>query len=128
MGRNSIGVSGFALTVSKAVRAQIGIRRMSGRDLAKAIGRGPTYVRERIADEKEWALGDLERMCKLWDMTPGQLIDSAPSVEAIAAPSASASGVDVDALADAIAADPDAFDLAANDDPYKEAEASTPRE
>lgn len=48
---------------------------MSGRDLAKAIGRGETYVRDRINDDKEWALGDIERMCKLWSLTPGQLID-----------------------------------------------------
>ncbi|WP_152357505.1 helix-turn-helix domain-containing protein [Bifidobacterium ramosum] len=82
MGRNGIGVSGFALTVSKAIRSQLGVRRMSGRDLAKAIGRGETYVRDRINDDKEWALGDIERMCKLWHITPGQLIDcnSVPSV------------------------------------------------
>lgn len=80
MGRNSIGVSGFALTVSKAIRAQLGMRRMSGRELAQAIGRGPTYVRERINDEKEWALGDLERMCNLWSLTPRQLIESVPDL------------------------------------------------
>lgn len=80
MGRNSIGVSGFALTVSKAIRAQLGMRRMSGRDLAKAIGRGQTYVRDRINDDKEWALGDLERMCDLWHLTPRQLIESVPDV------------------------------------------------
>ncbi|NEG56164.1 hypothetical protein GFD21_10445 [Bifidobacterium sp. SMA15] len=36
--------------------------------------------------------------------------------------------VDIDALADRIAAHPEEFDLAANDDPNKENEMTTPRE
>lgn len=78
MGRSSIGVSGFALTVSRAIRAQVGVRRLNQSEFARLIGRSPTYVRERINDEKEWALGDIERMCNLWDLQPSQLIEGAP--------------------------------------------------
>lgn len=80
MGRSSIGVSGFALTVSRAIRAQVGVRRLNQSEFARLIGRSPTYVRERINDEKEWALGDIERMCNLWGLQPSQLIEGAPHV------------------------------------------------
>lgn len=76
MGSNKIGVSDFALTVSAAIRAQMGIRRISNREIAKLIDRGATYVNSRIKDENEWALGDIEKLCELWDMTPCELIES----------------------------------------------------
>lgn len=52
MGHGKIGVSDFALTVSAAIRAQMGIRRISNREIAKLIDRGATYVNSRIKDEK----------------------------------------------------------------------------
>lgn len=76
MGHGKIGVSDFALTVSAAIRAQMGIRRISNREIAKLIGRGATYVNSRIKDENEWALGDIEKLCELWNMTPCELIES----------------------------------------------------
>lgn len=86
MGRKGIGVSGLALTVSRAIRAQVGMRRMNQSELARQIGRSGTYVRERINDEKEWAIGDLEKICDLWHMTPGQLINSVPDTDDDPAP------------------------------------------
>lgn len=74
MGYGKIGVSDFALTVSAAIRAQMGIRRISNREIAKLIDRGATYVNSRIKDENEWALGDIEKLCELWNMTPCELI------------------------------------------------------
>ena len=62
MGHGKIGVSDFALTVSAAIRAQMGIRRISNREIAKLIDRGATYVNSRIKDENEWALGDIEKL------------------------------------------------------------------
>lgn len=53
MGSNKIGVSDFALTVSAAIRAQMGIRRISNREITKLIDRGATYVNSRIKDENE---------------------------------------------------------------------------
>lgn len=47
---------------------------MSGRELAKTIGRGETYVRERVGDEKEWALSDIAKICDAWGMSPEELI------------------------------------------------------
>ena len=61
MGHGKIGVSDFTLTVSAAIRAQMGIRRISNREIAKLIDRGATYVNSRIKDENEWALGDIEK-------------------------------------------------------------------
>ncbi|KAA8832579.1 helix-turn-helix domain-containing protein [Bifidobacterium tissieri] len=76
MGHGKIGVSNFALTVSAAIRAQMGIHRISNRDLSKVVGRGPTYVNSRVNDENEWALGDLEKICRAWNMSPCELIES----------------------------------------------------
>ena len=76
MGHGKIGVSDFALTVSAAIRAQMGIRRISNREIAKLIDRGATYVNSRIKDENEWALGDIEKLCELWNMTPCELIET----------------------------------------------------
>lgn len=59
---------------------------MNQSEFARLIGRSPTYVRERINDEKEWALGDLERMCKLWSLTPTQLIEGAPRMDDVDSP------------------------------------------
>lgn len=91
----------------------MGIRRISNRELAKMIDRGSTYINSRIKDESEWALGDIERLCQLWGMTPCQLIESVQTA---------------DDLADRIASDPSSFDLAANHNPDKEKERTTPRE
>ena len=51
----------------------MGIRRLSNRALARGIKRSEKYVRERVNDEQEWRIADLERMCELWRMTFGQL-------------------------------------------------------
>lgn len=77
MGHSKIGVSRLALAVSAEIRRQMEKRGISNRDLAKLIGRGPTYVHSRTTDESEWALGDIEAICKAWDMTPVQLIRAA---------------------------------------------------
>lgn len=77
MGKKKIEISEFGLEVSKAIRAEMGIRRMSGRELSKLIGRGETYVRERVSDHQEWALSDIERICELWNLTPSELLKRA---------------------------------------------------
>lgn len=76
VGSKKLEVSPFGLQVSKAIRSEMGIHRMSGRELAKTIGRGETYVRQRVADEKEWALSDISKICEAWDMSPEELIIS----------------------------------------------------
>lgn len=74
MGKKKIEISSFGLQVSKAIRSEMGIRRVSGRELARQIDRGETYVRERIGDDKEWALSDIERICELWSLSPAELL------------------------------------------------------
>ena len=73
MGKKKIEISNFGLEISRAIRSEMGIRRLSGRELAKSIGRGETYVRDRVSDHQEWALSDIEKICELWDMNPSDL-------------------------------------------------------
>ena len=77
VGSKKIEVSPFGRQVSKAIRSEMGIHRMSGRELAKTIGRGETYVRERVSDEKEWALSDIAKICDAWGLRPEELISKA---------------------------------------------------
>nr|DAK62037.1 MAG TPA: helix-turn-helix domain protein [Caudoviricetes sp.] len=75
MGTNRAEMSSFGLRVGKAICAEIGMRHMSGRELARGIGRGETYVRERIVYKKEWSLNDLEKICRLWHTSPEALLN-----------------------------------------------------
>lgn len=34
-------------------------------------------MRQRVADEKEWALSDISKICEAWDMSPEELISKA---------------------------------------------------
>ena len=68
-----IEVCEFARRINIGVKAQMGIRQLSNRALGKLIGRSERYIRDRVKDEQEWRIGDLQLMCKLWDMTFGQL-------------------------------------------------------
>ena len=74
MGRNPIEVSDFGREVSRAVRAKLGERRMSGRELAAGINRGETYVRERLADKQEFRLADVARIAKFLGISVDELL------------------------------------------------------
>lgn len=76
-------------------------------------------------------MGDLERMCKLWGLSPRQLIEGVPqSATPATAPTAGRLEHERAAsdLADRIVADPAGFGLAASTNPDKENEMNTPRE
>ena len=75
MGKQRIGMSDFGQQVSEAIRAGMGVRRLSGRALGSQINRSYSYVQARVNDEKEWALSDIERICDAWGITPDQLLD-----------------------------------------------------
>lgn len=77
MGKRKIGVGDLGHRVNTLVCAQLGIRRVSGRGLARSIGRSESYVRQRLSRDREWALGDVERICRLWDIDPVGLLDMA---------------------------------------------------
>lgn len=68
-------MSDFGQQVSEAIRAGMGVRRLSGRALGSQINRSYSYVQARVNDEKEWALSDIERICNVWGITPDQLLD-----------------------------------------------------
>lgn len=74
MSKKATPVSDFGIRVSAAIRAEAGMRRVSGRQLAAIMGKSPAYVNERIHDNKEWTLGDLGSLCAAWGMTPEQLL------------------------------------------------------
>ena len=68
-----IDVSEFGRRINIGVKAEMGIRRLSNRALAKQIARSERYVRDRINGSQEWAIADLERRWSLWGMTFGQI-------------------------------------------------------
>lgn len=68
-----IEVSESARRINIGVKAQMGIRRLSNRSLARQIERSEKYVRDRVNEDKEWAISDLERMCDIWGLTFGQI-------------------------------------------------------
>lgn len=66
-------VSEFDRRINIGIKAQMGVRRLSNRALARQIERSEKYVRDRVNEDKEWAIADLERMCDIWNMTFGQI-------------------------------------------------------
>ncbi|MEK0215800.1 helix-turn-helix domain-containing protein [Bifidobacterium mongoliense] len=76
MGSKKIEVSRFGLRVSRAIRAEMGARRISNRQLAKQMGRAEHYVRERVNDNNEWSLSDIELICNLWGITIDKLFNT----------------------------------------------------
>lgn len=52
----------------------MGARRLSNRQFAKQIGRAEHYVRERVNDNSEWSLSDLQLICNLWGISISQLM------------------------------------------------------
>lgn len=49
-----------AQAVAELIRREMGAQRVSGRKLADAIGKGETYVRERISGQRALDLNDLD--------------------------------------------------------------------
>lgn len=72
--RMKIEVSGFGRLVSLRVREEMRKRRLSSHRLAGMMGRSDKYVRDRTGDDKEWALSDLERICRVLGIGIGRLI------------------------------------------------------
>lgn len=104
MGSKKIEVSRLGIIASTNIRAQLGIRRMSNRELARQMGRSESYVRARVNNEKEWTLNDLGIISNIWGISPSQLV--VPMVDSADTPAALADDHDIDALADRIAAHP----------------------
>lgn len=69
-----IEVSDFGRLVSLRVREEMRKRRLSSHRLAGMMDRSDKYVRDRTGDDKEWALSDLERICRVLGIGIGRLI------------------------------------------------------
>lgn len=69
--------SRLGLAISSGIRRELGDRRMSGRALAKILGKSEGYVRERLKDTYEFTLGDLDIFCQALDLDPSELINHA---------------------------------------------------
>ena len=52
----------------------MGDRRMSGRELARQLGKSEAYVRERLNDKFEFTLGDVERFTDFLGVAPEDFI------------------------------------------------------
>lgn len=71
-----------AQAVAEQIRREMGAQRMSGRKLAEAIGKGETYVRERVSGAKALDLNDLDDMAQALGLDVIVLLQQAESAEA----------------------------------------------
>ncbi|RHA93694.1 hypothetical protein DW909_08420 [Bifidobacterium bifidum] len=79
--RTKIQVSDFGRRINRYIRAQNETRDISGRTLAKLIGRSNKYVQDRISYDKEWAPSDLERICREWGISRTDFFKAVESVD-----------------------------------------------
>lgn len=70
--------SALGLSISRAIRREIGDRRMSGRELARILGKAEGYVRARLADKFEFTLADLERFAEFIGTDPAVFVSQLP--------------------------------------------------
>lgn len=105
--RIKIEVSDFGRLVSLRVREEMHKRHLSSHRLAGMMGRSDKYVRDRTSEDKEWALSDLERICRILGIGIGQLI----SDQDIPAPEEKPAEPETDAADDAVNADISDSDL-----------------
>lgn len=71
----------------------MGDRRMSGRELARHLGKSEGYVRERVKDKYEFSLNDIEAFCELIAVQPDVFVARIEADQAFRERFASASNV-----------------------------------
>lgn len=64
----------FAKAVSREFRREQGDRRLSGRQIAKEIGKSEKYVRERLADVLSFTLNDVEAFARFCGYSPEEFV------------------------------------------------------
>ena len=62
--------SALGRRISSVIRREMGDRRLSGRAVARAIGKSEAYVRERVKDTYEFTLGDVDAFCTAFEIAP----------------------------------------------------------
>ena len=65
MGKRKNQTSEFNRRINQRILAEAGIRRLSARDIARQLGKSPSYVTTRYNETVEWLA---------WNMTPEELI------------------------------------------------------
>jgi hypothetical protein len=66
--------SDFARLVSSAMRREMGERMMTVASLARRLGKSPKYARERLRDNYEFTLADIENFCLFIGVDPERFI------------------------------------------------------
>ena len=102
-------------------------------DLSKALeGRSKGYISDRVLGKRSWAISELDRLAPLFGLPDALSLVAAAcgsiSSEAARAYEARERQKITDDLVDRIAAHPEDYVTAANDDPNKMLEAETPRD
>lgn len=66
--------SNLGLSISRAIRREMGDRRISGRELARILDKSEGYVRDRVNDRFEFTLGDVDRFAEHLGMDPADFV------------------------------------------------------
>lgn len=74
MGKRKNQISEFNHRINQRILAEAGIRRLSARDVARQLGKSPSYVTTRYNETMEWQPSDMETLARTWDMTPEELM------------------------------------------------------
>ena len=74
MGKRKNQTSEFNRRINQRILAEAGIRRLSARDIARQLGKSPSYVTTRYNETVEWLPADVEKLAHAWNMTPEELI------------------------------------------------------
>lgn len=121
------------LVICKYISQAMEANGITQADLSKALeGRSKGYVSDRVLGKRSWAISELDRLAPLFGLPDALSLVAAAcgsiSSEAARAYEARERQKITDDLVDRIAAHPEDYVTAANDDPNKMLEAETPRD
>lgn len=121
------------LVICKYISQAMEANGITQADLSKALeGRSKGYVSDRVLGKRSWAISELDRLAPLFGLPDALSLAAAAcgsiSSEAARAYEARERQKITDDLVDRIAAHPEDYVTAANDDPNKMLEAETPRD
>ena len=121
------------LVICKYISQAMEANGITQADLSKTLeGRSKGYVSDRVLGKRSWAISELDRLAPLFGLPDALSLVAAAcgsiSSEAARAYEARERQKITDDLVDRIAAHPEDYVTAANDDPNKMLEAETPRD
>lgn len=117
------------MVICKYISQAMEAKGITQADLSKALeGRSKGYVSDRVLGKRSWAISELDRLAPLFGL-PDALSLVAAACGSISSQAVSERESRIsDDLVDRIAAHPEDYVTAANDDPNKMLEAETPRD